>query len=394
MEKDWNKFFFDLHERYYRFLLYPIAGIQKVAGNPEYAEAMHFLAVMFTGEMVVGDAPLTKKMREAFLHLYGLEWRSAPRNFISVLPELQEDFQKEQFKKSEKQKTRNTTPAWVYKLAFGYLAFRHKIGFPVKLKPININVEYSEPLSEETDPRIILKEMVRWFTRKRLKRLMQERLNTKNEDEADVFDKSLVFPPISFNEAEFFQKLSNSISDESVRIQMKEIKRAMEQTSNSKIHPVFLSYSSLDKQFARKLSKALMKKNVKVWYDEDKLLPGDDIREGISKGIDLYDKFILVCSKQSLQDSWWVDKELNRVLQKEERLFKEKGRQINTIIPITIDDYVFKEWDGAKRSDIHRYNIGDFTGWQDEAKFELALDRLVAALNTDRGEEDILPSYY
>ncbi len=77
-------------------------------------------------------------------------------------------------------------------------------------------------------------------------------------------------------------------------------------------------------------------------------------------------------------------------MDKEIRLFKEKGRQINTIIPITIDDYVFKEWDGAKRSDIHRYNIGDFRDWQDDAKFELALDKLVLALNADRGGEEVV----
>jgi len=159
-----------------------------------------------------------------------------------------------------------------------------------------------------------------------------------------------------------------------------------------KFHPVFLSYSWVDKPFASKLHKSLISRGVHVWYDERKLLPGDNLIDGVSKGIDLYDKFILVCSRQSLQESWWVDKELNRALDKEIRLFKERGRQINTIIPITIDDYVFKEWDGAKRSDIHRYNIGDFTGWQDDAKFELALDKLVAALNADRGEETI-PSY-
>jgi len=67
----------------------------------------------------------------------------------------------------------------------------------------------------------------------------------------------------------------------------------------------------------------------------------------------------------------------------EQRLFKEKGKQINTIISITIDDYVFKEWDSSKKSNIHRYVADDFKGWQYAAKFEKAPDVLVAALHAN-----------
>ncbi|MCE7925032.1 MAG: TIR domain-containing protein [Haliscomenobacteraceae bacterium CHB4] len=114
-----------------------------------------------------------------------------------------------------------------------------------------------------------------------------------------------------------------------------------------------------------------------------KMKPGDDIYESISKGISWYDKMILVCSQESLSESWWVDRELDRVLTKERDLFKERGKRINLLIPITIDDYVFK-WDGAKAEEVRRYVIGDFKDWQDDAKFEKALNDLVHALNADR----------
>lgn len=148
-------------------------------------------------------------------------------------------------------------------------------------------------------------------------------------------------------------------------------------------YPVFLSHSWKNKPFARKLYEALIAKGVNVFFDEKKMKPGDDIYESISKGIGLYDKMILVCSKESLAESWWVDRELDRILKKERDLFKERGQRINLLIPITLDDFVFS-WDGAKAEEVRRYVVGDFRDWQDETKFEKALNDLIRALNADR----------
>ena len=148
-------------------------------------------------------------------------------------------------------------------------------------------------------------------------------------------------------------------------------------------YPVFLSHSWENKPFARKLYEALIAKGVNIFFDEKKMKPGDDIYESISKGIAWYDKMILVCSKESLSESWWVDRELDRVLKKERDLFKERGKRINLLIPIAIDDHVFK-WDGAKAEEVRRYVVGDFKDWQDDAKFEKALNDLIHALNAER----------
>lgn len=153
-------------------------------------------------------------------------------------------------------------------------------------------------------------------------------------------------------------------------------------------YPAFLSHSWKNKDFARKLYEALIQKNVNVFFDEKKMKPGDGIYESLSKGIEYYDKMILVCSKESLSESWWVDRELDRVLAKERQLQKERGERINLLIPITIDDFVYS-WNGAKAEEIRRYVIGDFREWQDEMKFEKALNELVYALNVDR--PDIKP---
>ena len=56
------------------------------------------------------------------------------------------------------------------------------------------------------------------------------------------------------------------------------------------------------------------------------------------------------------------------------------------IIPITIDDAIFNSNEAILKS-IKKLNIGDFRGWEDEKKFNQALDKLVAALDVDRMDE-------
>ncbi len=150
--------------------------------------------------------------------------------------------------------------------------------------------------------------------------------------------------------------------------------------------PVFLSHSWANKDFAGKLYEALIEAGVQVWYDEKKMKPSDDIYEGISRGINVYDKLILVCSKDSL-NSWWVNEELNRIFKKERDYQKEEKGKERLLIPITIDDTIFS-WEGAKAESIKDKIIGDFRGWEDDVKFEKALRDLIMALNVDRKEID------
>jgi uncharacterized protein YjbI with pentapeptide repeats len=154
-----------------------------------------------------------------------------------------------------------------------------------------------------------------------------------------------------------------------------------------RLFPVFLSHSWANKDFAHKLYNALIKHRVQVWYDKKQLMPGDGIFEGITKGINVYDKMILVCSKDSL-NSWWVNQEMNRILKKEREYQKVNDRKMNLLIPITIDDEIYN-WDGAKAESIKDKVIGDFREWKDDIKFEESLNQLIEALNVDRGNESI-----
>jgi hypothetical protein len=70
----------------------------------------------------------------------------------------------------------------------------------------------------------------------------------------------------------------------------------------------FISYSHEDKPFAKLLFDTLQGSGIRCWLDEKQMLPGDDIYEQVDRGIRIWDKVMLCCSKHSLS-SWWVDSE-------------------------------------------------------------------------------------
>lgn len=67
---------------------------------------------------------------------------------------------------------------------------------------------------------------------------------------------------------------------------------------------IFISYSSLDKSFARKLSKSIIKHGYHVWLDEWVIFVGDSIVQKIQKGLDECDFLVLVLSKNATASSW------------------------------------------------------------------------------------------
>lgn len=147
----------------------------------------------------------------------------------------------------------------------------------------------------------------------------------------------------------------------------------------------FISYSHSDEQFAVRLYTELEQHGVKCWLDKKEILPGDDIYDEIDRGIRLWDKVLVCCSESSLKLSGWVDREIDKALQKEERLLRERKVKILSLIPLDLDGYLFN-WDSGKASILQSRLVADFTLWEsDQSKFEEQLDRLVNALRADSG---------
>lgn len=145
----------------------------------------------------------------------------------------------------------------------------------------------------------------------------------------------------------------------------------------------FISYNHSDAAFAQKLRDRLQGRGIRCWLDKNEILPGEDILDQVERGIQLWDKVLLCCSEASL-NSPWVDREIDKALQKEERLWRERERKILTIIPLNLDGYLF-DWRSGKASTLTSRLVADFTGWeQDYAKFEAKFGDLVKALRADQ----------
>lgn len=79
---------------------------------------------------------------------------------------------------------------------------------------------------------------------------------------------------------------------------------------------IFLSHSSKDKPFARRLGNDLRQYGAKVWIDEAEIKVGDSLIEKISEGLSETDFLIVLLSENSCK-SEWVKREVNIALTKE-----------------------------------------------------------------------------
>jgi hypothetical protein len=155
-------------------------------------------------------------------------------------------------------------------------------------------------------------------------------------------------------------------------------------SSPIEFYSCFISYSHADNVFASRLHAALEDRGIRCWLDEKQLAPGDDIYEEVDRGIRLWDKVLLCCSRASLS-SWWVDNEIGIALEKEQQLAKERGGRVRAIVPLNLDGHMFSaDWKSGYSAQLRRRLAADFTDWsRDGGVFETELQNLIRSLRAD-----------
>ncbi|MEA2342533.1 MAG: hypothetical protein QOF63_702 [Thermoanaerobaculia bacterium] len=135
----------------------------------------------------------------------------------------------------------------------------------------------------------------------------------------------------------------------------------------------FLSYSSKDDEFARRLYNDLQGKNVRTWFAPEDLKIGDRFRSRIDESIRIHDKLVIILSANSV-NSDWVETEVASAIEREQK----EGKDV--LFPMAIDEEGFtskQPWAADIRRKRH---IGDFRKWKSHDDYTAAFDRLVRDL--------------
>jgi hypothetical protein len=143
----------------------------------------------------------------------------------------------------------------------------------------------------------------------------------------------------------------------------------------------FISYSTEDVEFARRLYARMREAGLRVWFAPEDMKGGDKIYNQIDRAIQVHDRLLLVLSESSMK-SKWVETEIRRARKVELRDGRRK------LFPIRLVSYeALQEWmciDSATGEDlaeeVRGYFIPDFSAWKNHDDLELAFARLLADL--------------
>jgi hypothetical protein len=143
----------------------------------------------------------------------------------------------------------------------------------------------------------------------------------------------------------------------------------------------FISYSSTDEEFAKRLHERMRAEHLRVWFAPEDIKGGEKIKEQIDRAIQLHDRLLIVLSENSLNSNW-VTTEIRRARNVER---KEQRRKL---FPIRLVSYAaLRDWecfDADEGEDlaveVREYFIPDFSAWKDHDSFERAFARFLKDL--------------
>ena len=135
----------------------------------------------------------------------------------------------------------------------------------------------------------------------------------------------------------------------------------------------FLSYSSKDGPFARKLYESLEQAGVRVFWDKFDVLPGESLRDQIIEAIHEHDRLVVVLSESAMASDW--------VRQEIELAWYHKRESLVPIRLVEIDD--IRAWT-ARNPGLPelaaQFPVLDFSSWQDEGVYDHAVSLLLRSL--------------
>lgn len=144
----------------------------------------------------------------------------------------------------------------------------------------------------------------------------------------------------------------------------------------------FISYSTKDEDFARRLYADLQSVGIRCWFAPSDLKIGRRLTSSINEAIRVHDKLLLILSEHAIRSDW-IGIEVRNALR------KELEQQSPVLFPVRLDDAVFRsreEWAWELKD---RY-IADFRDWKEPAKYQRSITRLIMDLKASLATESKL----
>ena len=144
----------------------------------------------------------------------------------------------------------------------------------------------------------------------------------------------------------------------------------------------FISFSTRDDKFVRRLYSDLTQRGIRCWYAPVSLKIGENFRIHIDKAIRVHDKLVVVLSRNSVQSDW-VEREVKTAFD------RERQTKRTVLFPLRLDDAVMHSkaaWANRLRG---TKQIGDFRHWQDQERYSEAFSGLLKSLSLDLAIEEL-----
>jgi uncharacterized protein YjbI with pentapeptide repeats len=146
----------------------------------------------------------------------------------------------------------------------------------------------------------------------------------------------------------------------------------------------FISYSTKDEEFARRLYSRMRDEKLRVWFAPEDIKGGEKLHEQIERAIQLHDRLLIILSEESMR-SEWVMTEIRRARKTE---VEQKRRKL---FPIRLVDFeAIKNWERFDAdsgmdiaAEVRSYHIPDFSDWKNHDSFEKGFARLLRDLRAE-----------
>jgi uncharacterized protein YjbI with pentapeptide repeats len=147
----------------------------------------------------------------------------------------------------------------------------------------------------------------------------------------------------------------------------------------------FISYSTKDEEFARRLYSRMRDEKLRVWFAPEDMKGGELLHEQIEQAIQLHDRLLVVLSEESMASDW-VKREIRNARRAEKRENRRKLFPIRLVDFDPIADWKGFEGDGAEdlAFELGKFYIPDFSNWKtDHDAFEREFAKLLRDLRAE-----------